>query len=129
MKSTQISIHNKDFEVHYRFYTIEEGGRRQPACQGYRCDWSYEGDDISKTGGYMIWPEFQNIDGTPIMEGDPVPTSGIAKMWILSPDFRLKIHQHRLKVGVRGYFMEGSRKVAEATVSLILGLHSNCNEV
>lgn len=118
--------HPADFEVYYRFYSPDEGGRRsgQPF-KGYRCDWSYEGDEISETGLYMIWPEFQTEAGLPLGEDVPVPVAGTAAMWILSHDMRIKVHRNRIKEGVRGYFMEGGRRVAEATVSHVLGLHSN----
>ena len=114
-----------DFEVRYRFLTSEEGGRRTgPPFQHYRCDWSYEGDDPSK-GIYMIYPEFVAEDGSLIPEGVPVPVSGIATMWILSHDMRVQVHRERVCEGIRGYFMEGARRVAEAVVSRVVGLHTN----
>ncbi|HLK60121.1 MAG TPA: hypothetical protein VKU00_26405 [Chthonomonadaceae bacterium] len=120
------SGHPPDFEVHYRFYRPEEGGRssEQPF-QGYRCDWSYEGDDISLTGIYMIWPEFQTEEGLPLPDGTVVPIAGTASMWIVSHNLRVQVHRQRIKEGMRGYFMEGGRRIAEATVSRVIGLHSN----
>jgi hypothetical protein len=114
-----------DFEVRYRFLTSEEGGRcTGPPFQHYRSDWSYDGDDPSK-GIYMIYPKFLAEDGSVFPEGVPVPVSGIATMWILSHDMRLQVHRERILEGVRGYFMEGARRVAEATVTRVIGLHTN----
>lgn len=117
--------HPPDFEVRYLFLTLEQDGRRTgPPFQHYRCDWSYEGDDISK-GIYMIWPEFLAEDGSVLPDGVAVPTSGIATMWILSHDLRLDVHRARIREGVKGCFMEGARRVAEAVVTRVLGLHTN----
>lgn len=118
--------HPADFEVRYRFFRAEEGGLRTgPPFQGYRCDWAYEGDDLAKTGVYMIWPEFLDAEGVPLPDGERVPRSGQASMWILSGELRKQIHCRRIQEGTRGYFMEGSRKVAEAVVTRIVGLVTN----
>jgi hypothetical protein len=112
-----------DFEVRYRFYSATEGGRKTgPPFQHYRCDWAYDGDDISITGIYMIYPEFVAADGSVLPEDVPVPVSGTATMWILSPELQSGIHARRVKEGVRGFFMEGGHRVAEATVTRIIGV-------
>jgi len=117
--------HLSDFEVRYRFLTSEEGGRRTgPPFQHYRCDWSYDGDDVSK-GIFMIWPEFLADDSSPLPEDTIVPASGLATMWIVSDDMRGQVHRAKLHEGVKGYFMEGARIIAEAVVTRILGLHTN----
>ena len=89
--------HPPDFEVAYRFYTPEEGGRENGQnYKQYRCDWSYEGDDISKTGIYTIWPEFLTDGGSPIEDGVAAAGhSGIATMWIVSHDMRVTRHRTR----------------------------------
>ena len=115
-----------DFEVRYRFYAVDEDGRKNgPPFHNYRCDWAYEGDDISKTGIYMIWPEFVGSDGSSFPEGIQVPAAGTATMWILNPQIRTKVHQSRIKEGVRGFFMEGGKRVAEAVVTRVIGMHKN----
>ena len=120
--------HPADFEVSYRFYTAAEGGRvTGPAFQHYRCDWAYEGDDITKTGIYMIHPEFTAEDGSLVPDEIPVPPSGTATMWVLVPEMRAEIHRARIREGVRGYFMEGSRRVAEAVVTRVISIHTNPN--
>lgn len=121
------SGHPADFEVRYRFLGSEEGGRTNPPFQGYRCDWAYEGDDIALTGIYMIWPEFLTEEGLPLPEGVTVPSFGTVGMWIVNHELRVNIHRNRIKEGVMGYFMEGGRRVAEATVTRVIGLHTNSN--
>ncbi len=126
MNYADLRRHPADFEVRYRFYTPEEGGRQSgPAWQHYRCDWSYEGDDIAQTGIFMVHPEFTAEDGSVRPEGLPVPWSGTATMWVLVPEMRGQVHQHRIREGVRAFFMEGSHRVAEAFVTRVLALHSN----
>ena len=129
MNYAEIRGHPPDFEVRYRFFTREEGGRISgPPWQHYRCDWAYADDDISAAGIYMIHPEFTAEDGSILPEGIPVPWSGTATMWILVPEMRAEIHRSRIAEGVRGYFMEGSHRVAEAVVTRVIGLHTNPNE-
>lgn len=93
--------------------------------QHLRCDFMYEGDDPQTDGIYMIHPEFLDDLGVPINDEAPVPLEGLASMWILVPQMRLSIHQPRMKVGVRGFFMEGARKIGELEVVQIEGLHTN----
>ncbi|MGV3559675.1 hypothetical protein [Larkinella arboricola] len=112
-----------DFEVTYRLFTEEEGGRQTPAFQGIRWNFLYE--EFS-TETFMIWPEFLDKNGVILSEElEPICPYGIAIMWIVSPDLRRTIHQQRIKVGTRGYFMEGSRKVGVCEVTQILGLLTN----
>lgn len=116
--------HPAGFEVRYRFLTPEEGGRRTGQLhQGYRCDWAY--DDISETGLYMIYPQFLAEDGSVFPEGRPVPVSGIATMWILSHEMRVQVHRQRIRPGVKGYMMEGPRRIAGAIVTRVVGLRTN----
>lgn len=129
MTYEKIRRHPPDFEVTYRFLTAAEGGRQTgPPGQHYRCDWAYDGDDIQKDGIFMIHPEFLTPEGDIFPEFEiagKVSNSGRATMWILVPEMRRTVHQRRLSVGTRGYFMEGSRKVAEAAVTRIIALHAN----
>ena len=76
----------------------------------------------------MIWPEFLNEDMSVFPEAISVPESGVASMWILSHDLRLQVHRTRIREGVKGYFMEGRRRVAEAVITRILGLHENADK-
>lgn len=122
-KEKQILIY--DFEVRYRFLSFEEGGRKTGTpFQDYRSDWAYEGDDIKKTGIYMIHPEFVDSNGKVLEKNTQVPDEGVAIMSILNKELRETIHKKRMKVGTKGFFMEGGRRVAEAEVIRIVGLMS-----
>lgn len=119
----KISGRLPDFKV--RYWLLLEGGRQY--YQRMRCDWAYEGDDIAETGIYMIWPEFLALDGSVVPQDTPIPVSGMATMWIMSPEMRRQVHCSRIQLGVKGYFMEGGRRVAEAIVTEMIGLHSNAD--
>ncbi|ULL18474.1 hypothetical protein DVH26_30790 [Paenibacillus sp. H1-7] len=117
--------HKADFRVKYRFYSPEEDGRKKPVFQGYRSDFFYDGDDIAE-GIYIIHPEFEDVYGNVLLDDvNPVQVEGTARMWILFPAMRKQVHVNRIKKGVIGYLMEGSRKVAIAEVIEILDLHAN----
>ena len=73
----------------------------------------------------MIHPEFLDKDGQVLPEELPVPLEGKASMWILMPEMRVSVHRSRVKVGTRGFFMEGPRKVGDVTIEEIVGLHEN----
>jgi hypothetical protein len=119
--------HPADFKVKYRFYSAEQGGRPAPPYQGYRSDFWYPHPDHKESEIFMIWPEFEDSQGNPIAANDcPVPPSGVARMWIILPQPR-PYHHDKIKPGVIGYFMEGSRKVAECEVVEILGMLNNPN--
>ncbi len=119
----EIRNREPDFKVKYRFYTKDEGGRKNCPGQGYRSDLSYDGDDIKIDGIFMVHPEFLENEFDVLMNDEIlVPETGFALMWILSDSMR-KFHQERANIGVRCYFMEGPRRVAEAEIVEILGLH------
>ncbi len=56
------------------------------------------------------------------MPEGPVPYNGLAHMFILNPDMRAQVHRHRIAVGVKGYFVEGPKCVAECEVTKLIGL-------
>lgn len=119
-----------DFLVEYRFFSPEEGGRQKRPYQGYRSDLHYDGEDLQKQGLYCVWPEFLNEDGTVKMEVDEmVPQCGKAYMWILFFEHMWKYHAKHAQPGRLCWFMEGSRKVAEARIieqiSLIHSMPTN----
>jgi hypothetical protein len=117
--------HPPDFKVRYRFYSAEQGGRSGLPYQGYRSDFWYPHPDHKENEIFMIWPEFEDSDGNVIVNDYcSVPPSGIANMWITVPH-RRPYHRSKIKPGVIGYFMEGSRKVAECEVVEIVGLLIN----
>ena len=113
-----------DIKVRYRFLSAEEGGGKlYVPFQGLKRDWAYVGDDINKTGIYMIWAEFEDGDGQPLPVGSLVPLQGTARMYIASDELRQQINRKRIRIGTKGFFMEGARKIAEAEVISIINLH------
>jgi len=118
--------HRADFKVAYRFYNLEEGGRKMIPYQGYRSDFWYDHPEHSNTNRiFMIHPEFEDAEGAVITASNvSVPERGNARMWILDPQMR-SYHHDKIKVGLIGYFMEGSRRVAECEVIEIIDLLVN----
>ena len=118
--------HQPDFRVKYRFYSKEEGGRQTiTPYQGYRSDFWYAHPDNKPNEIFMIWPEFENASNQIILEDNKsVAEQGTARMWIIVSE-RRPYHYNKIKVGLKGYFMEGTNKVAECEVIEILGLKTN----
>lgn len=114
--------HPEDFKVKYRFYSKDEGGRESLPFQGIRSDFWYEHTDHKMKGIFMIWPEFEDAVGN-LIDLEEVEREGIARMWIVNNELR-PYHQERIKVGAKGYFMEGS-KTGECEVIKIVGLLRN----
>jgi hypothetical protein len=76
----------------------------------------------------MIHPEFEDDNGEMILEDkEQVSIIGTARMWILIPERRI-YHENKILIETKGFFMEGSRKVAECEVIEILGLLTNPRE-
>jgi hypothetical protein len=121
--------HPADFRVLYCFYTAAEGGRRNPPGQGYRSDFRYFENWADHHDVFMIWPEFEDERGNVIVDeaSFPVPAIGTARMWIINAGMR-KLHRQRIRTGTKGFFMEGTVKVAECEVVEVLGLMSNPTE-
>ncbi|OXM82449.1 hypothetical protein [Paenibacillus rigui] len=122
-----INGHPPDFKVRYRFFTLAEGGRKLLPRQGYRSDFALE-EDFLKTPIELrvIHPEFEDENGNIILdESRNVLESGIARMWILFPKARAERHINDIKIGLKGYLMEGPRKAAEVEIIEIIGLESN----
>lgn len=112
-----------DFKVKYRFFTFEEGGRKSGApINNYRSDWLYAEDKV-EDGIYMIHPFFENQFGELISREAYAYEKGIARMHILMPEMK-PLHQKRMKIGTKGFFMEGPHKVAEAEIIEIINLHN-----
>ena len=114
-----------DFQVSYRLFSAEEGGRKTPHFQGIRWDFSYEDETVGKLKQvFLIWPEFVSDSGEMLPEDEPMPKQGLADMFIVNPAFRT-FHSQHIKVGVRGYFREGSHKIGLCEVIKILALHQS----
>ncbi|RED66141.1 hypothetical protein [Cohnella lupini] len=94
----QIKKHPPDFKVQYKLYSFDEGGRRNLPLQGYRSDFSYDGDNIKDTGIFMIHPEFEDDNKEVVLDNNIfVPKVGTARMWIIIPEMRRQVHQYRRK--------------------------------
>lgn len=117
---TQRTGRPADFLVRYRFLLATEGGRSTPPHQHVRWDFLYEGDDPLVDGVHMIWPEFVDPAGHVLPEGE-VPAAGMAQMFVVNRE-QIAFHHQRIRVGVRGFFMEGALKVAQCEVATIPGV-------
>lgn len=97
--------------------------------QGYRSDfWYYHEQQPNPNSIYMIWPEFEDEQGNIIIDTERrVSQAGTARMWIIMPTAR-PMHRDRISIGMKGYFMEGPRRVAKCNVIEIIGLSSNPTE-
>lgn len=114
-----------DFEVEYVIDIAPELGPIIP-CQGMRSDFLYEGDNPKVDGIYMIWPELLDKSGNVILDKSiSLDNSGKATMWIGWPESRENTHRKRLKVGTKGSWVMGSKRIARVTVTKIIGLFEN----
>jgi len=103
-----------DFRVKYEMFAPEDGGRRG-TYQGLRCDFMYA-EDVPSDGIYMIHPEFENQNGTVLLdENKCIETCGTARMWIVVDEMR-EYHKGRISVGKKGFFMGGSKKIGRVEV-------------
>ena len=106
-----------DFEIEYSWVS-----EVQRPFQHMRSDFRYP-ETFNDEGIWMIWPEFIDNDGNVILNFETLPESGRATMWILVREEKyLKMHRERLKVGLVGELVVGSRVLARAKVTKILGL-------
>lgn len=115
-----------DFIVKYRFFTEKEGGRiTGTPIQGYRSDFMYIEDEVKDKNKYKMWmihPEFLDINNNVILDKTiRVLQTGKAQMWILNESL-YEMHKNRIKIGQKGFFMEGSNKTAECEVIEIISL-------
>lgn len=121
------SRRNYSFLVKYKFYLVDEVGfgRVQLPYQHYRCDFGYAEEvdtyiqaNTNTSNGFrlfMIYPEFLDENGLPILEKKSVNKEGVATMWILDENW-IPYHKRRITIGTKCYFMEGWRKVAECEI-------------
>ena len=104
-----------DFIVEYEWNPDEEV-KMVKRYQGLRSDFLYEGDNPETDYVHAIYPEFLDEQGKVIEnERTEAPKKGYANMWIMYEEQR-PYHKQRIREGVVGYFVAGSRKLAKATV-------------
>ena len=118
--------HKEDFKVKYKFYNESEGGRKTLPHQNIRSDFWYESDGHEVDWFFMIFPQFEDLDGNLISEGE-VLKDGIARMWIVNDKLR-EYHQKRIKIGTIGYFKEGNLSTGKCEVVEIVSLMVNPTE-
>jgi hypothetical protein len=76
----------------------------------------------------MIWPEFEDENGIVITDTDKhISRTGKARMWIMAPKMR-SYHKDKIKVSLKGFFMEGGTRVAECEVIEMVDLLINPRE-
>jgi hypothetical protein len=116
------SDRNEDFEASIRIFSKAEGGRNTSVTNGIRWDFAYA-DDPSATL-YMIWPDFLDTEGCSRVDDLPLPvnTRLTARMYVIVDEMREAVHRSRITPGVRFFCHEGSRRVAEGTVTRVTGL-------
>ncbi|AZZ98883.1 hypothetical protein [Pseudoalteromonas sp. R3] len=124
MHSPYEDIQNRqpDFIVRYEIDLCDDIKNAKPH-QDMRTDFLYHGDDPEVDGIYMIWPELLDENGQVIEDTTPgsAPLKGTANMWILSDEMR-EFHRNRLKVGTKGYWVQGKYRVANVIVIKLCGL-------
>lgn len=115
-----------DFEAIIRIFTEAEGGRKTPAFNGIRWDFSYAADDAADQL-YMIWPDFLSASGNSLPKDQSLPLSTelSTRMTIVVDEMREQVHRARIKPGVEFYCHEGPKKVAIGRVTRITGLHED----
>ncbi len=105
------------------FLSAGEGGRKNPAHQGYRSDMGFDGNPYT----YMILPEFLREDGSPYQLNEKVPVAVRANMYVLFPETQLTLRD-LVHVGQKVRMVEGNRTVARGEVSAIKNLPTALTE-
>lgn len=106
-----------DFIVKYKI--IDKHRLEKLPFQGIRTDFKYA-EDEGTNQAYMIYPEFRDEEGDIIMDWSRrILSEGIADMWIARPEM-IDFHKSKLAIGKKGYFLEGTKKIAECEVIEIL---------
>ena len=105
-----------DFCVKYS-YIDDQPEQAIKLYQGIRSDFCFA-DDYDKRQLYIIWPEFIHASGEPISANSEAEKQGLALMYILFDESRDEIRA-KLKEGVRGFIVMGSRKIALAEVESV----------
>ena len=117
-----------------KFRLLSDPATGQPYMfpQGYRSDWVYADDYATWEASdpiaqpslqmYMIWPWVLDEDGVAYDEGAYIQYGGFADMRICVDEMR-PIHRRKIRIGVKGYWVRGAQRIAEAEVVDILYLN------
>jgi len=119
-----------DFEATIRIYSTAEGGRRTPAFNGIRWDFTYADNSQPTVTLYMIWPDFFADGGQALPTDQPLPVGDelSARMLVLMDEMRAEVHRDKIAPGVRFFCHEGEKRVAEGVVTKITGLFTPRDE-
>jgi hypothetical protein len=95
-----------------------EGGRRTPAHAGIRWDLAYADAPPGETELFMIWPEFLDEAGEPMLHGTPLPVGvALQARFTVAVEAMRSFHRERLRLGAAFFCCEGARRVARGTVT------------
>ena len=107
-----------DFEARITILSENEGGRSIPPSNGIRWDFRYAEDaEKEENSLFMIWPEFISDDGLLIPRGVALCGMYRARMYVVDPAMKEKVHNQRIKEGVEFYMVEGPLIVAKGIVT------------
>lgn len=112
----------EDFQARVRFFPLDEGGRRSYP-NGIRFDFKYIDDEKNI---YMIHPDFYDLEGNSFSTEEFLPL-GVwlsARMYIIAPEMKEKMHRVKIQEGVEFYCVDGPRRVAKGIVSKVVGLNA-----
>lgn len=111
-----------DFEARVRVLRPEESGRNSPPYNGIRWDFQYAQDKTRLVYMWLYPDFFDPITGDSWRELPlPVDEWLHVRVSVFSEHMR-PFHQARIRAGTSFYYCEGSRIVAEGTVTRIIGL-------
>ena len=115
-----------DFEASIYMYTEAEGGYKNPIFNGIFLDFVYAESDLTSQQ-YWIYPDFIDENRNSYSrELQILPGSEhLARMFILSDEFRMKVHRDKIAIGVKFYCHEGNRRMGEGIITKITGLFLN----
>lgn len=110
-----------DFEATIRILRPDQGGRKSVVFNGIRWDFAYANDEREAFELFMIHPNFLDEVGNSLCSSIPLPVDVElqAGMTILIEEMWSKVHQARIKEGVKFYCCEGSKFVAEGIVTKV----------
>jgi hypothetical protein len=107
-----------DFSATVVVLSEAEGGRRTPAHAGIRWDLAYADAPAGAVELFMIWPEFLDDTGEPMLHGTTLPVGVELKArFTIGVEAMRSFHRARLRIGTAFFCCEGARRVARGTVT------------
>ena len=112
------------FEARIRILLPDEGGRKLPPYNGVRWNFRYAMGEESRHF-YPLYPDFYRPEtGESWQKLLPLPVNEwlFARMYCIDNASRIQVHQMFVRPGTVFYGCEGSRIIAEGTVTRLTGL-------